>query len=63
MLWPIEGMGGCVRGKLQAWLEILGDCSQTCGLPSKVRALSAGCGYSLAQGTQELQLILGTGGL
>lgn len=36
MLWPIEGMSGCVRGKLQVWLEILGDFSQAHGLPSKV---------------------------
>lgn len=52
------GLGVCVGGGLQQWLEMLGDFSQACGLglPSKVGALChLGCGCSVAQGTQELQ--------
>lgn len=50
MSWPIEGMGGWVRGKLQVWLEILGDFSQAHGLPSKVRALRVVVGIPWLRG-------------
>lgn len=59
------GLGVCVGGGLQQWLEMLGDFSWACGLGllSKIGALHhPGHGCSLAQGTQELQPILGTGG-